>query len=83
MPLDKSIAERMRTSIGDSLIPHRHTALLVAIISLLGVRALVGGTGDGAAIYSILVASYATMSRHITPETGLVYRTQTAAGSGD
>jgi hypothetical protein len=32
---------------------------------------------------AFLVASYATMSRHITPETGLVYRTQTAAGSGD
>jgi hypothetical protein len=27
-----------------------------------------------------LVAGYATMARHITPETGLVYRTQTAAG---
>ncbi len=26
------------------------------------------------------VAGYATMARHITPETGLVYRTQTAAG---
>ena len=32
---------------------------------------------------NFLEASYATMSRHITPETGLVYRTQTAAGSGD
>ena len=55
MPMDKSIAERMRTWIGGSLIPHRHTALLIAIISLLGVRAFVGGTGVGAAIYSILV----------------------------
>jgi hypothetical protein len=32
---------------------------------------------------NFMVASYGTMSRHITPETGLVYRTQTAAGSGD
>jgi hypothetical protein len=55
MPTDNSIADRMRTWIGDRLIPHRHTALLVAIISLLGVRALVGGTGVGAAVYSILV----------------------------
>jgi amino acid transporter len=55
MPEDKSIAEQMRTWIGDSLIPHRHTSLLVAIIILLGVRALVGGTGVGAATYSILV----------------------------
>jgi hypothetical protein len=45
----------MRRAIRNHLLPHRHTALLVAIISLLGVRALIGGTGVGAAIYSILV----------------------------
>jgi amino acid transporter len=53
--MDNSIAEQMRTWIGDRLIPHRHTALLVAIIALLGVRPLVSGTGAGNAVYSILV----------------------------
>ena len=34
-------------------------------------------------LFAFVVASYATMSRHITPETVLEYRTWTAAGSGD
>ena len=55
MPMDNSIADRARNLIEDHLVPYRHTALLVAIISLLGGRASVGGTGVGAAIYSILV----------------------------
>jgi hypothetical protein len=55
MPMHNSIADHARSLIEDHLVPYRHTALLVAIISLLGVRALVGGTGVGAAIYSILV----------------------------
>jgi hypothetical protein len=55
MPMDNSIADRAHSLIEDHLVPYRHTALLVAIISLLGGRALVGGTGVGAAIYSILV----------------------------
>jgi voltage-gated potassium channel len=55
MPMDYSIAQQMRTWIGDRLVPYRHTVFLVAIISLLGVRALVGGTGVGAAIYSVFV----------------------------
>ena len=55
MPMDSSIADQMRSAIGSRFFPHRHTALLVAIISLLGGRALVVAAGVGAAIYSILV----------------------------
>jgi len=58
MPTDNSIVDRMRTWIGDRLIPHRHTALLVAINKFVGgAIALVGrhGVYGEAAIYSILV----------------------------
>jgi amino acid transporter len=55
MPMDNSIVDQMRRAIGNRLLPHRHTALLVAIIALLGVRPLVSGTGVGTAMYSILV----------------------------
>jgi amino acid transporter len=54
MPMDNSIADRMHSLIGHRLIPHRHTALLVAIIALLGVRPLVIGTGAGSALYSVM-----------------------------
>jgi amino acid transporter len=54
MAMDNSIADRMRSLIADRLIPHRHTALLVAIIALLGVRPLVSGTGAGSALYSVM-----------------------------
>jgi amino acid transporter len=54
MPMDNSIADRMHSLIGHRLIPHRHTALLVAIIALLGVRPLVSGTGAGSALYSVM-----------------------------
>src|SRR3984957_12165266 len=55
METENSIADQMRGLIEDRLVPYRHTVLLVALVALLGVRALVGGTGVGAAIYSILV----------------------------
>jgi amino acid transporter len=53
--MDNSTADQMRGLIGNRLLPHRHTALLIAIVTLLGVRALVSDTGVGASIYSILV----------------------------
>jgi hypothetical protein len=55
MPMDNSIVDQMRRAIGNRLLPHRHTALLVAIIALLGVRPLVSGTGAGTALYNIVI----------------------------
>ena len=52
MPMDNSIADQMRSAIGNYLLPHRHTALLVAIVALLGVRPLISGTGAGNAVFS-------------------------------
>ena len=55
MPMDNSFVDQMRRAFADRVLPRRHTALLVAIVALLGVRALVSGTGAEASIYSILV----------------------------
>jgi hypothetical protein len=54
MPIDDSIVDHSRRAIADRLLPHRHTALLVAIIALLGVRPLIRGAGAGSAVYSIM-----------------------------
>ena len=45
----------LRQAITRHFIPHRHTALLVAIVSLLGVRPLISDTGAGTAVYSVAV----------------------------
>lgn len=45
---------RIHGLIGRRLIPHRHTALLVAIVALLGVRPLIGDIGAGNALYSVM-----------------------------
>jgi amino acid transporter len=52
--MDNSFVNRMRTLIENGLIARRHTALLVAIIALLGVRPLISDTGVGTAMYSIM-----------------------------
>jgi amino acid transporter len=43
----------MRIAIGNRLLPYRHTALLVAIVTLLGARPLISGTGADTAVYGI------------------------------
>jgi len=55
MPMDNSIVDQMHSAIGNYLLPHRHTALLVAIVTLLGVRPLISGAGAGNAIFSVTV----------------------------
>ena len=55
MPTDNSIADQMRSAIGGYLLPHRHTALLVTIVALLGVRPLISGVGAGNAVFSVSV----------------------------
>ena len=46
--------KQVRREILDRLNPHRHTALLVAIVSMLGVRPLISGFGAGSVIYSVV-----------------------------
>jgi ion channel len=53
MPMNKSSGNQMRSAIGDYLLPHRHTALLVAIVTLLGVRPLISSAGAGNALFSV------------------------------
>jgi amino acid transporter len=53
MPMDNGIVDQMRGAIGNYLRPHRHTALLVAIVSLLGVRPLISSAGASNAVYSV------------------------------
>jgi amino acid transporter len=44
----------MHSLIGSRLTPHRHTALLIAILAMFGVRPLISGTGGGSALYSVI-----------------------------
>ena len=53
MPTDDSIVDQIRSAIGGYLLPHRHTALLVTIIALLGVRPLVSSTSASDAVFSV------------------------------
>ncbi len=46
--------DQIRKAISERLFPHRHTALLVAIVALLGVRPLISGAGAGSAMYSVM-----------------------------
>ena len=55
MPIDNSLPERTPSLIEQYLVPYRHTALLVALVALLGVRALISDTGAGNALYSVVV----------------------------
>jgi amino acid transporter len=54
MPTAHNIADKNRKAISDLLLPYRHTALLVAIVALLGVRPLISGRGAGPVVYSML-----------------------------
>jgi amino acid transporter len=55
MPMHHGFAEQMRRSIADYFLPRRHTALLVAIVALLGMRPLIGDSGAATAAFSIVV----------------------------
>jgi voltage-gated potassium channel len=45
--------EQLRTAVHRYFGPHRHTALLVAIIAVFAVRPLVGDTGAGSGVFGI------------------------------
>jgi hypothetical protein len=51
--MDNTVVDLMRSTIGNYLLPHRHTALLVAIVTLLGVRPLISSAGAGNALFSV------------------------------
>ncbi len=53
--MDNSIVKQLREAIRRYLLPRRHTALLVAIITLFWVRPLITGTGTGPAMYSVAI----------------------------
>jgi hypothetical protein len=56
--------EQLRTTIGRYFAPHRHSALLAAIIAAFAVRPLIGNTGASSAVFGtalvvlLLVALY-------------------------
>ena len=62
MRREHSIADRLRGTVRKYYLPRRHPALLVAIISLLGVRPLVGDTGAGPALYSTVIMLVLTVA---------------------
>ncbi len=53
MPTDASPLQQLRTTIHRHFAPHRHSALLVAIITAFAVRPLIGDTGAGTAVFGI------------------------------
>jgi amino acid transporter len=55
MPMHNDFAGKMRRSIADRLLPHRHTTLLVTIVALLGVRPLIGDAGAGNVVFTVTV----------------------------
>jgi len=55
MPIDNSIASKPHSAIGHRLHSHRHTALLIAIIALLGARPLIGESSVATAVFSVAI----------------------------
>jgi hypothetical protein len=48
--------EQVCTTIGRYFAPHRHSALLAAIIAAFAVRPLIGNTGAGSAVFDNALA---------------------------
>jgi hypothetical protein len=53
MPTEDSPLEQLRRAIHRHFAPHRHSALLVAIVAAFAVRPLIGDTGAGTAVFGI------------------------------
>jgi voltage-gated potassium channel len=51
--LGTSLLAKLRTTIHRYFAPHRHSALLVALIAALGVRPLIGESGSGSVLFSV------------------------------
>lgn len=53
MAIEHSLLERARAGFHDRVAPHRHSALLAAIVVAFTVRPLIGDTAAGAVVFSI------------------------------
>ena len=53
MPIEDSLFEQLRATVHRNFAPHRHSALLAAIIAAFAVRPLIGDIGAGSAIFGI------------------------------
>ena len=53
MAIEHSLLERVRVGFHDRVAPHRHSALLAAIIVAFAVRPLIGDTVVGAGVFSV------------------------------
>ncbi len=53
MPIEDSLLEQLRATVHRNFAPHRHSALLAAIIAAFAVRPLIGDIGAGSAIFGI------------------------------
>lgn len=53
MPTDDGLVKQLRGIVHHHLAPHRHSALLAAIIAAFAVRPLVGDSGAGSAIFGV------------------------------
>jgi hypothetical protein len=55
MPIEDSLLEQLRKTIQRHFAPHRHSALLGAIIAAFAVRPLIGDTGAGSVVFGVVM----------------------------
>ena len=53
MPIEDNLLEQLRAAVHRHFAPHRHSALLIAIIAAFAVRPLIGDTGGSTAIFGL------------------------------
>jgi len=53
MPVEDNLLKQLRTAVRRHFAPHRHSALLAAIVAAFAVRPLIGDTGGSTAIFSV------------------------------
>jgi len=58
--------EQLRTSIHRYFAPHRHSALLAALIAAFTVRPLIGDTGAGTAVFGVALVLLLLLARSTT-----------------
>ncbi len=75
-----SVLRNLRDAIHDYFLPHRHTALLVAIVTALAVRPLLGDTGAGPLVFSIALLVLVLASLYIIQTGELVGERKTLHG---
>jgi amino acid transporter len=87
MPIENPLARVQRTAFGSRVHARRHTALLVAIIALLGIRPLISGSVAGTAMYSVMamlllvVALYTVQVDDLVGDRALLLRQRRTRGA--